>query len=800
MIQTALPDKPRSTTSESDDFRFRAFQVDDLARAAMHDGLILGWDPGLFKTGAAYVWPWIRCARRVLIVAPEQLHDQIVLEGVRFGIKPRQLLTHEQFYNDKLLCQLAVDHANGTVLTEPAADFDSANPPAFWLTSYSALGLNGGDMWTPETKDNGEIVVNRNIVSKRKSHPLYREEQDRNIGLEHNGMRCVFYPSLALLCSHLFDCVVADESVRMKSNDTYCSLGVRMMEPRLRLPLTATPIKNHLDDIFWLAQWACGGHAEPTARWPYANTTEAKETFANEHMLIEQNHTREAAHAARTGRFRTVKKRTSKICNIHRLWKLLGPVVLRRAKDQTGEDIVSKTVIPIRVKPGTAQQIVYQFHLDNPPTIAKNGNAMKKIAAVVSQLQSLRQAALCPDTSNLSEVGLSMHALRGLIDAAMVNADADAALTNKAALVANKGERTPFANERQNAIAIVERMAATGKIDIGKVLAVAPSLEETLRPFVVAFDARKHSRSWTDHNPKQAAILKLIEEEISRGEQVVVMSPFQHFSACLYRRLIEANVSACLLDGNIPPKRRGQIAYQFKRKKFAVLVAGIHSMGEGNSFECASVLILPSLDWAYDKNKQAIDRVHRLVSKKPVKIYTMVTTNTIDERLESVFREKGDSSNLALDGRLFADKTDEINLGELLAEAIRNFNPRAATVPEKDIEQEWESTLRQKLRHAEERFREFHPPIAPDSEGGKVTSREVRDAVLAVEGRDADTSIASIINCIPTATIGALIGSPDRAKIDKARADFIDFCVRKAHTDWRRAWRAFEATGAIEKI
>jgi hypothetical protein len=824
-------------------FRFRAFQVDDLARMALHDGGLLGWDPGLYKSGATYVLPWIKGARHVLIVAPEQLHEQIAIEGERFGIRPRPLLTHEDFYNDKILKELSLRKA-GTQEAKPT-EFNPEKPPLFWITSYSALGFNGGDMWTPKEKDNGEIIVNTTIVERREAHPLYREGGDLNIGVVRNYLttedtenaetdykknsvnsgspgagapggeiRCVFYPTLALLTANIFDAVVADESVRMKSDHSYCSLGVRTLTPVYRFPLTATPIKNRLDDIFWLCQWACGGHAEATARWPYPNTIEAKEKFANEHMLIEQNHTREEEHEERTGRFKSFKKRTAKICNIHRLWKLLGPVVLRRRKDDTGEDIVPKTIVPIRVKPGTAQQIVYEFHVANKPKIAKNGNPMMPIAAVVAQLQNLRQAALCPDSPNLSEVGLSMFGLKKLAQERRKAGKefSDSPLTHKAVLVANKGERTPFQGEREAAFQIIERMVAKGKgkgngpsgsdsglgLDIAKILEVAPSLEEKLKPFIVDFNARKHARSWTDFNPKQAAILKLIEQLISKGEQVVVMSPFQQFSVTLYRRLIEANVSACLLDGNVAPAKRGAFAGQFKKKRFAVMVAGIQSMGEGHSFECASNLILPSLEWAFDKNKQAIDRVHRLISKKPVTIYTMVTTNTIDERLESVFREKGDSSNLALDGRLFADKTDEIDLGKLLADAIRDFNPAAETIPEKNIEQEWESSLRQKLRNAEQRFREFHPPIVPDVTGYRGTPKSIAEAVAEANG--AGSEIAAIINCIPSATIGALIGSADRAKIDKVRRDFAQFCVAKNVPDWKRGWRMFEASGKVEKL
>jgi SNF2 family DNA or RNA helicase len=753
-------------------FEFRNFQVDDIARAAMHDGAILGWDPGLGKTVAAFTWPQLKDAKRTLIVAPEQLHQQIAEEAKRFGVTLRPLMTHEDFRTDKLLEQAVVEHANNQEIS----------PMGWWLSSYSAISYNGGDQWKPTETENGVPVISEPILRKRRSHPLYREEDDYGIGTCKAGIRCVFTPSLATLVSHLFDCVVCDEAVRLKANESFISLGVRELNPRFRLVLTGTPIKNRLDDIFWLGHWACGGNAEPTARWPYPNSNEARETFAREHMIMERNHTREADNVARTGRYRKIEKRTPKICNVHRLFKLLGPVVLRRRKDMTGCEIVPKTIVPIRVKPGSAQQIVYSFHLKNPPEIAKNGMPMSRIAQVVAQLQMLRQAATCPDSPNLAPTAFSMQTLRALLKAGP------------------QDNKTTDHKTVEAAVSAAEQMARNGKIDLTKLIKIAPSLEASLRPLIAVGESGRAARSWTDHNPKQAAILKLIQEVISKGEQIVIMVPFQEFGLALHRRLVEAGVTSCLLDGKVSPKKRGQLAKQFKKKRFSVLVGGIQSVGEGLSFEQCPNLILPSLDWAYDKNEQAINRVHRLNSPKPVTIYTMVMENTIDERLESVFRDKSESSQLALDGRLFADKTDEINLGELLREAIRNFDPNAETIDEKDIEAEWESGpdgrkggLKQKLRIAEQQFREWHPPIVPDVTGYRASPASVAAAVSAA-GVRAGNPMVSIVRCIPTATFAALSGVTTREKAEAVRDRFIEFCIdHPQFKDWRHAWKAFEA-------
>jgi hypothetical protein len=630
--------------------KLKNFQRDDLARSALMDGAILAWSAGLGKTWAMFLRPFITGSKRVLIVSPDTLHAQtITLAKEKFGIEVRSLMSQEDFDNDADLQRALLDRLN-----------DKPNPgtpgPQFWITSYTALGMNGADEWEPKLVDDS-LQISQRLIDLREKIPGWKEEYAAGIGTEEKGIRCVNIPSLSRLVADLFDCVEVDEGVRIKSTDTYISLGVRGLRPKHRLLLSATPIKNRLEDIFWLCHWVCGGHKEPTARWPYADDSEAKEQFANEHQLRERNLTREQAYEERTGIRRRFEKRSAEICNIHRLWKLLGPVVIRRRKEDVGEDIAPKIFKPLRVKAGTAQQAVYAFHLQHPPLYSSKGEELKASAQIAVQLNLLRQAALCPNSPNL----------RG------------------------------YHNDPRRC-------------------------------------------SWTDFTTKSAAILGALVEILGRGEQALIASPFQHFNATLHKRLRDSGVTACLCDGTVSAHQRGKMAAAFKQFRYSIMVAGEKAMGEGNSFEQCTNLFLPSLDWAFDINDQTTDRVHRLTSTQPVHIYTCITDNTVDERLYSLYCEKGDSSHLALDGRLFEERTEEVNLAQLLRDAVRDFNPHASTIDEQQVEDEW-SALSQKLRIAEQQFREFHPPIADplfagaDASVCRVTAEDVRAAIAALADR-----------------------------------------------------------------
>lgn len=208
-------------------------------------------------------------------------------------------------------------------------------------------------------------------------------------------IKCVYSPTLADLCQDAFACVVVDEGVKMKGEDTIVGLGLRQMNPAYRYVLTATPIKNRLPDIFRLAWWATGGKPRAHARFPYPDDGAAREEFSNEFLVSERNL---SAEQRTEGRRRFVK-RTPQVCNVHRLWKMFAPVILRRRKADFGEDIVKKIRNVVRAPMGRRQMEVYRFHLEGD---YKDNNGLPAIGA---QLQALRIAAANPASELLQAEG-----------------------------------------------------------------------------------------------------------------------------------------------------------------------------------------------------------------------------------------------------------------------------------------------------------------------------------------------------------------------------------------------------------
>jgi hypothetical protein len=773
--------------------KLKLFQKQDLARAALKDGLILSWDTGLGKTWALYLWPLlkvgfervpreeqdrltglperIRPKAPVLIVAPGDLHQQIADEGMNhFGVITRKLDSQTAF--EKLT------RIPGSAQTNMGVDGRPVVPPGFYVTSYTQLTTNGVTKlpdpldWDPRTllewlalgigspvktitdfknKERPESFTDvctlfawRGLIWRdaydlfnHSPHDTFKDleralereeaalaswEDDEQAGEQrkrlydaygilknlccakrdpefadlnrmqqdfvirefcavkvaeyslNNGesreypigepppgfdplkpetdtrpkrrIKCVFSPSLADLCYNAFDGVVIDEGVKMKGEETLVGKGVRSMTPRYRLVLTATPVKNRLPDIFRLAWWATGGKAEAHARFPYRDDTSERTKFAETFMVTERNLSKEAEAKAQGkkasgGRY---KKLTAEVCNVHLLWKLFGPIILRRRKQDAGVDIVPKIRKVIRCEMGSQQKKVYQYHLEAEYRDVNGKPAMG------AQLQALRIAAADPSSSHLA---------------------------------AQSGEPVEPCE--------CSSLSASGGEGLG---------EEATLPTQNCPNCRGKGviplphRSGTAYIPKAATALTLIAEILERKEQVIVFSAFNDPLDHLSRWLAEAGVRHTTLDGRVNQKARGQKAALFKKGRMdtysiPVMGAGVECMAEGHSFHLANNVILIAYSWAYDKFKQALDRVHRMNSVKPVNVYVVLCQGSIDRKLESLVQEKGDAAELVLDGRLIGERTEEINLAELLRVARREFNDKDNSLDEALLQAEW---------------------------------------------------------------------------------------------------------------
>jgi hypothetical protein len=334
--------------------KFKQFQLEQIARSALVHGLICDWEPGLGKMIFGLAWPLIKQARRCLIVAPGGLHHQFREEALKkFGIHLTSLTHHDQITKFGL-------HKPA----KPVGGSDGART-RFFITTYHELGFNH--------TEGGELPPMAHHIAML----------DKEAG---------------------FDCVVIDEGTRLQADETHIANGVRLLKPQYRLVLTGTPIKNRLESIFWLLWWVAGADDDKGAkgikRFPYPGTPKARELFAS-HFLLEEQSIAPGAVTNKNGSIKHQNSRTARLTNVHELWQLLSPLIIRMRKADCGEDLPKKILKPIVLAMGTTQARVYRQHLLNPPVFSQRGFPVRGFGRAAMQLNLLRQAALCPHAAAL---------------------------------------------------------------------------------------------------------------------------------------------------------------------------------------------------------------------------------------------------------------------------------------------------------------------------------------------------------------------------------------------------------------
>jgi SNF2 family DNA or RNA helicase len=73
-------------------------------------------------------------------------------------------------------------------------------------------------------------------------------------------------------------------------------------------------------------------------------------------------------------------------------------------------------------------------------------------------------------------------------------------------------------------------------------------------------------------------------------------------------------------------------------------------MAHGHDLAFVPRAIIHSLCFAYDQYAQAIMRVHRIVSEKPVEVHVICGSRTLDDYLFDLLRRKDEAAKTVLDG------------------------------------------------------------------------------------------------------------------------------------------------------
>ena len=161
-------------------------------------------------------------------------------------------------------------------------------------------------------------------------------------------------------------------------------------------------------------------------------------------------------------------------------------------------------------------------------------------------------------------------------------------------------------------------------------------------------------------NAKLQRLMELLEDIHARGEKVVVFSNWVEPLRTLYK-FVSKKYKTCVFTGTMSPEDREKHKRVFQTDpKYTVLLGTIGAAGTSHTFTAARNAIFFDSPWNPSDKEQASDRIYRIGTTQSVNIFTLVTKDTVDDKVEQILYTKEGISKYIVDGKLDLRKNPEL--------------------------------------------------------------------------------------------------------------------------------------------
>ena len=165
---------------------------------------------------------------------------------------------------------------------------------------------------------------------------------------------------------------------------------------------------------------------------------------------------------------------------------------------------------------------------------------------------------------------------------------------------------------------------------------------------------------------KVTTLVELLTEVIAEGHRALVFSQFTGFLAVVRTALDAAGIEHAYLDGST--RRRPEVIEGFRDGDAPVFLISLKAGGFGLTLTEADYVFVLDPWWNPAAENQAIDRTHRIGQDKPVNVYRLVSSHTIEDKVRALQDRKRDLFARVVDeGALLSSAVSAADLRDLLA-------------------------------------------------------------------------------------------------------------------------------------
>ena len=153
---------------------------------------------------------------------------------------------------------------------------------------------------------------------------------------------------------------------------------------------------------------------------------------------------------------------------------------------------------------------------------------------------------------------------------------------------------------------------------------------------------------------------EMIEDVVDSGEKCLVFSNWTDITDECEKRLKKYNPA--IITGKTKDREKQVQEDKFKQEDDCkVLIGTTGAMGTGLTFTNATWVFFVDEPWNKATKEQAADRTHRIGTTSTVNIVTLITKNTIDEKISDLVELKGAIADFLVDGVVDLTKPELID-------------------------------------------------------------------------------------------------------------------------------------------
>ena len=168
---------------------------------------------------------------------------------------------------------------------------------------------------------------------------------------------------------------------------------------------------------------------------------------------------------------------------------------------------------------------------------------------------------------------------------------------------------------------------------------------------------------------KSTRLVELLEEVLSAGDRSLIFTQFRqmgHLLTTILRQ--EFDLEPLFLHGGTPQGRRDQMIERFQKGDTApIFVLSLKAGGVGVNLTSANHVIHYDRWWNPAVENQATDRAFRIGQTRTVNVHKMITTGTLEERIDQMIEQKTDLARRIIGtGESWLTELDSDKLREVL--------------------------------------------------------------------------------------------------------------------------------------